>query len=315
MDRMGKRILFGAILIAALAAVLFGDWRLEQYAQEASREKYGQDFFMHLSDPLRGLPVAIVMAIVSAAAFLELKRLAAKSGARLLPVMGLLTTIYLATCTYWRPALSRAIRPVFMLNPLDMVPLCLGLVFAEQMIRRRTQDAFRDLAATILAVVYIGACGATILWVRFGFGVPALVLFLVAAKFTDIGAYFVGSAIGRHRLIPWLSPGKSWEGLAGGLFVGAGVCMALVRLTGWFTGEGAFAAGPSLSIWQAGIFGAVVGLAGQFGDLCESLLKRSAGLKDSGAVVPEFGGVLDIIDSVLLSAPVAVILLAVMAGR
>jgi phosphatidate cytidylyltransferase len=270
---------------------------------------------MRLYDPLRGLPVTIVMAIVSAAAFLELKRLAAKTGARLLPVTGLVATVLLATCTYWLPVLSRTVHPLFGVGPFEMVPLFLGLVFAVQMIRRRTQEALGDLAATTFAVAYIGACGATILWVRFAFGVPALVLFLVAAKFTDIGAYFVGSAIGRHKLIPWLSPGKSWEGLVGGLFVGALACVALVRLTGWYTGEGAFAAGPSLSLWQAGVFGAVVGLAGQFGDLCESLLKRSAGLKDSGAVVPEFGGVLDIIDSVLLSAPVAVILLAVMAGR
>ena len=64
-----------------------------------------------------------------------------------------------------------------------------------------------------------------------------------------------------------------------------------------------------MSVWDASVFGAVVGLAGQFGDLCESLLKRDAGAKDSGAVVPGFGGILDILDSVLGAAPVAYLLL------
>jgi len=311
---MQKRIVFGAILIATLAAVLWGDWRLEQYANEASRRQYGQDWFSHLSHPLKGLPSAILMAIVSGAAFLELRRLAAHSGAQMLPVTGLLATVLLATVTYWRPPLSHSIRFVFLLSPIDIFSLFLGMLFAEQILRRRTQDAFRDMAATVLAVAYLGACGTTILWVRMGWGVPALVLFLVACKFTDIGAYFAGSFFGRHKLIPWLSPGKTWEGLFGGVLAGAATCMAIAALTGWYAGEGSFAApaGVRLAAWQGAVFGAVVGLAGQFADLCESLLKRSANLKDSGSLVPEFGGILDMIDSLLLSAPVAALLLAVM---
>ncbi|MCP4379805.1 MAG: phosphatidate cytidylyltransferase, partial [bacterium] len=117
----------------------------------------------------------------------------------------------------------------------------------------------------------------------------------------DIGAYFTGSAIGKHKLIPWLSPGKSWEGLIGGLVTAAGVSILITHL-----------AGLEIAIWQSAIFGVVIGLAGQFGDLCESLLKRSAKLKDSSKMVPEFGGILDIIDSPLLAAPVAYALFAIM---
>jgi phosphatidate cytidylyltransferase len=130
-----------------------------------------------------------------------------------------------------------------------------------------------------------------------------LVIFLAAAKFTDIGAYFTGSFIGKHKMIPWLSPGKSWEGLVGGLATAAGISVLLA----WLLLEGDQ---PPLRMWA--IFGPVVGLAGQFGDLCESLLKRAAGAKDSGALVPEFGGVLDMLDSVLLSAPVATVVLVAM---
>ena len=127
-------------------------------------------------------------------------------------------------------------------------------------------------------------------------------LFLAAVKCTDIGAYFVGSAVGRHKLIVWLSPGKSWEGLIGGLAFAAGVSILV-----------AWAWKIDAAVWEAAVFGVAVALAGQFGDLCESLLKRSARVKDSGAALPEFGGVLDLLDSPLLAAPVGYVLLAAMA--
>ena len=127
-------------------------------------------------------------------------------------------------------------------------------------------------------------------------------MFLAAVKFADVGAYFTGSAIGRHKLIRWLSPHKSWQGLIGGLAAAAGVSLLIVaalKIDG-------------IHLWQAAVFGVVVGLAGLFGDLCESLLKRSANMKDSGSAVPGFGGVLDILDSPLLAAPIAYLLLAMM---
>ncbi|RPI58417.1 MAG: CDP-archaeol synthase [Planctomycetaceae bacterium] len=128
-------------------------------------------------------------------------------------------------------------------------------------------------------------------------------MFLVAVKCTDIGAYFTGSAIGRHKLIPWLSPGKTWEGLLGGMAAAAGVSVLAV----W--AMDIHIAGSALPFWRAVVFGVVVGLIGQFGDLSESLMKRSVNVKDSGAVVPEFGGVLDILDSPLLAAPAGYLML------
>jgi phosphatidate cytidylyltransferase len=171
-------------------------------------------------------------------------------------------------------------------------------VFLEQMIRHRLDAALARVGATLLAVAYLGVGAAVMLAIRVDKGVPALILFLAAVKCTDIGAYFTGSAIGRHKLIAWLSPGKSWEGLFGGLAAAAGVSMLVVWLLGMRM---------SLA-WAAG-FGVIVGAVGQFADLCESLLKRSAKIKDSGALVPEFGGVLDVLDSPLLAAPAAYVLL------
>jgi len=115
-------------------------------------------------------------------------------------------------------------------------------------------------------------------------------------KFTDIGAFFGGRALGKHKLIPWLSPGKTWEGLGFGVLTAAIVGMICAP---WIS---------QLLWWQGLIFGAVIGLVGQAGDLLESLMKRDAQVKDSGQLIPGFGGILDVIDSPLLAAPFAYLL-------
>jgi phosphatidate cytidylyltransferase len=116
-------------------------------------------------------------------------------------------------------------------------------------------------------------------------------------KSTDIGAYFGGRALGRHKLIPWLSPGKTWEGLVCGVLT-AGLVGAL--LARWIHL-------PTFPLpwWKGFVFGMVIGGIGQLGDLLESLMKRDAEVKDSGKLIPGFGGVLDVIDSPLLAAPFA----------
>jgi phosphatidate cytidylyltransferase len=174
--------------------------------------------------------------------------------------------------------------------------LIVAAAFLEQMARYRAGDALRRLAGTALAIGYLGVGGAMIVALR-DYGVGAMVLFLAAVKSADSGAYFVGSAIGKHKLIPWLSPGKSWEGLAGGI----GGSIGVTFLAAW-------GAGIPLAWWQAVVFGAAMAVIGQFGDLCESLMKRAANVKDSGALMPGFGGLLDLLDSPLIAAAPAYIM-------
>ncbi len=124
---------------------------------------------------------------------------------------------------------------------------------------------------------------------------PALVLFLfVLIWLADSGAYFAGRAFGRHKLSPAVSPGKTWEGAAGGL---AGALLAaLVLVLGGFAGALPLAAFVALSL--------LVALVSIGGDLWESRLKREAGVKDSGSLLPGHGGMLDRIDSLIAAAPV-----------
>lgn len=125
-----------------------------------------------------------------------------------------------------------------------------------------------------------------------------LVIWLVAVtKFTDMGAYITGSLIGKHKMIPHISPAKTWEGFAGALFFAQ------------LAGCGLYALLPeSLSIlggwaWVVGL-GVILALLAVVGDLAESVLKRSIGVKDSGNTLPGIGGALDLIDSLCFTAPV-----------
>lgn len=113
----------------------------------------------------------------------------------------------------------------------------------------------------------------------------------------DIGAYFVGRRFGRHKLAPLISPGKTWEGVLGGI-VTALLGMGLVIMVGWSRVDAPF---PSMGWWL--VAGLLVVGASVLGDLFESLLKRDAGVKDSGAILPGHGGVLDRVDALLPAAP------------
>lgn len=295
------RILFGGIMIAILSGLLYLDWWLEDWT--LASYKIGQISLL-AGILLLGLPTAFLLLLVVLFGFLELSRLSDAAGLPLLNLTGLGATCLMATYMYWGDILDHVTN--LGLYYLTYLPLVLGFsllgLFIEQMIRFRTEDAMKRIGVTLLAVIYLGFCGSLIYDIR-AWGVDALVLFLAAVKCTDIGAYFTGVAIGKHKMIPWLSPGKTWEGLIGGLATAAGVSVFVA----W-----AFGGILDLEIWELIVFGVVMGIAGQFADLCESLLKRSADVKDAGSKVPEFGGVLDIIDSPLLAAPVALIMLAIL---
>ena len=280
------RIVFGAIMIAALACVL----AVEYYEPWPA-----------MMD-IRGLLLAAVIVVLCVMALRELKRITSAAGAGLLGVSATIGTLLVATQPIWHKCIP--LNFVLMMTVGDvwcMIGLIVAGVFLEQMIRHRLDAAVARVGATLLAVAYLGVGTAIVLAIRVDKGVPALILFLAAVKCSDIGAYFTGSAIGRHKLIAWLSPGKSWEGLFGGLAAAAGVSILVVWLFGM-----------RMSLAWAAIFGCVVGAIGQFADLCESLLKRSASIKDSGALVPEFGGVLDVLDSPLLAAPSAYVMLSLL---
>jgi phosphatidate cytidylyltransferase len=119
--------------------------------------------------------------------------------------------------------------------------------------------------------------------------------FILVTKFSDLGAYSVGSMIGRHKMIPRISPGKTWEGFFGAIVVSTGASVAFAH----FAGDRL----PGMNWVHAVILGILLSVAAVVGDLIESLFKREAGVKDSGKLFPGIGGILDLLDSLLFNAP------------
>ena len=129
-----------------------------------------------------------------------------------------------------------------------------------------------------------------------GWGIAALVSFIAVTKSCDSGAYLTGKLIGGHKLIPRLSPGKTWEGAIGGVAASIGVAYAC---RWWLFPWLATAPLDDVPAWGPLLLGITCALAGMFGDLAESLFKRDAGVKDSGRIIPGMGGVWDVTDSLI----------------
>jgi phosphatidate cytidylyltransferase len=159
---------------------------------------------------------------------------------------------------------------------------------------------------TLLAGVYGGVLLGFWMLVRLEHSPWMLVGAVLVTKSCDIGAYFTGRSIGRHKMIPWLSPKKTWEGLAGGVLTATLLGAGLAHYAS------THASGVDRIPWWIGaIGGALVAVIGQAGDLAESSFKRDSGLKDSGNLLPGMGGVLDVLDSPLFAGPVVYWLLRI----
>lgn len=183
--------------------------------------------------------------------------------------------------------------------------LCLALLllctFASP-----TERMLPDTASSIFCLFYTGLTLIALPALREQANGPSLVLFLLIAVWAgDTAAYYVGRAWGRHKLAPRISPNKSWEGsvasVAGSALAAAGL-VGLAELLSRRNIMVLFYADESVWYWVG--MAVLVNVAAQVGDLAESALKRSAGVKDSGSILPGHGGVLDRIDALLLAAPV-----------
>jgi phosphatidate cytidylyltransferase len=170
---------------------------------------------------------------------------------------------------------------------------------------RQASRTSMHLGLALLAAAYVGLLGSFFVYLRLlgdgSRGLLALVSVIVVVKASDTGAYAGGRIAGRRKLAPRLSPGKTWEGAASGLALAvAGGMVVFFALGPWGWPD---APRPSMAAVVG--YSVVTALAGMFGDLAESLLKRDLGRKDSSDWLPGFGGVLDVIDSLLFAVPVA----------
>ena len=285
-----NRLTFGPLMIAALLGMLYLDWWLEKTIKINGVR-------------LRGVGILVLLLLILPTAVYELAQLFAAERVqpyRSIAALGCASLVVHAFLTQFSKSkdVSTSVLAFIIVFVMLFAPL-------RRAFMRQTQDAIHHMAGTLLATLYLGGLAWFLMALRvkhagrhlFQGSTMILVMILLVVKATDIGAFFGGRALGRHKLIFWLSPGKTWEGLICGVLFSALVGAVLAR----FIGVPDF----RLTWWKGLIFGAVLGAIGQAGDLLESLMKRDAEVKDSGQLVPGFGGILDIIDSPLLAAPFA----------
>src|ERR1039457_1999225 len=210
-----------------------------------------------------------------------------------------------------RVAVRVAILALFAGNfeyPDQTAPIFCGLslgLLVYCTFRSSLEQVMADAAVSIFCLLYVGFTLIALPALREESNGPSLLVFLMCVVWAgDIAAFYVGRDWGRHKLASALSPNKTWEGalrsLAGSLLVTGGLLGVAALLETWNSAKLSYA--EDLWYWLG--LAVVVNVAAQVGDLAESALKRSAGVKDSGSLLPGHGGVLDRIDALLLAAPV-----------
>lgn len=320
---MGQRIAYGSMALLFLVSAFLVDIQVGR----AASARDGALFELLA----RGSVIPLFFGLVLLRGAFEMIQMARTRG--MAPHAGF--TLLMTVLLFWSPWLSAGgclgggvSDREGLYWPLALVMFTVIGAGLITIVRRRVSGAIADVSATVMVVLYIGFLGSFALQIRGGLGSPGdqgawlLLITLLVTKFSDIGAYFVGSAMGRHKLIPSVSPGKSIEGAIGGIAASAGLAALLANLSGMAKAWGSepfqalateatkvFAldlGGSTMSpTARALAFGAVISVVAQLGDLLESCFKRDAGLKDSGHLLPRFGGVMDIIDSPVLALPAA----------
>jgi phosphatidate cytidylyltransferase len=288
-----NRLTFGPLMLALLFGLLWLDHAAEIWTAGWIRHN------SHTSG-VGGVGLLVLLLLVLPLATVELTALFTAESVRpysLIAVAGswsLVVHAFLTQFPFFQPIAASTLAFIIV---LVMLLAALRRAWSKQ-----TQEAITHMAGTVLATMYLGGLAWFFVALRvkhsdrpegFHGSTMVLLMILLVVKFTDIGAYFGGRALGRRKLIPWLSPGKTWEGLFCGLLTAGLVGAVCAR---WIL---------DLSWLKAMLFGMLIGGVGQLGDLLESLMKRDAQVKDSSHLIPGFGGILDVIDSPLLAAPFA----------
>ena len=204
----------------------------------------------------------------------------------------------------WRSLVEPGLVPTPVLGPEATVlgwmwdifwPATVVIIFIRQFMRENTFEALGGVATTLFGLAYIAALMSYFFYIR-AIDVHQgswLVFYLIlVTKMGDVGAYAVGNVIGRHALVSRISPRKTVEGFVGAVLVSALTAVLAQPMLGR----------PLAPFWSL-VLGLFLGLVGQLGDLAESLLKRDCQVKDTGSLAPGLGGVLDVLDSLLFTAP------------
>ncbi len=286
------RLISAAVILTAIISIIFADFQLGS-ADSLNRPGLVLGFVLMIV----GCLAANEVVSFNAANNSGIKKWAVLSGTVLVIGFSLIPMFYEnypADCSVGRFGW-----------PMFGMAATIGLAFVSQMIGYKPGDQVLDnVARTVMVVAYIGLLlsfwAPLRVYMGNAWGMVAMLSLFVTVKISDSMAYAIGRIFGKHKLAPNLSPGKTIEGMFGGLLGGClGAFFVFCYLAPRITGEASPAAW-----WMIILFGVVVTLVGIVGDLSESLLKRDGGVKNSSRWLPGLGGIMDIIDSLLPAGPV-----------
>jgi phosphatidate cytidylyltransferase len=319
---MHQRFFYGFIAISAVLCVVLLDAYL---ADTVGPGRLGQ-----IAD--RGSLIPIFFAVLVLGGAMEMLRLLRAAGLRPHGIIAVVMSLVVLLSPWLCAAGLIGHRPSDVEGARWQLVWLAAMVLATvlaQLKRGVTSTAVADVGVTWLMVLCLGFLPSFAVQLRSNPDIAGadgawwVLVFLATVKGSDIGAYLVGSTLGRHKLTPEISPSKSVEGAIGGVAASAVIALLLFKLHSiachfvpahhevaiWL--ETVAHGFQRLELWQALVFGALMSITGQLGDLFESVLKRAADRKDSASLVPGFGGMLDLIDSPVVAAPVAWFVLTV----
>ena len=240
-----------------------------------------------------------VITLLGVLALLELFAMAEKRGMRPFRDLGILIGVSLIVPVFWAlgvqgdPFLAAELELAVFLLAIPVLGIAQLRAYLEE-----TKRSLAPLAATVFGLVYVVVMLNVVQKIRYFPELEGnwwLMFFIVVSKMSDTGAYCTGQLIGRTKMIPRVSPGKTWEGFAGGIAFSVFAAWLFVHFGGEHFGN--------LPLTHALILGVGLGVGSVLGDLVESLFKREVDMKDSGNFFPGIGGILDILDSLLFNAP------------
>lgn len=244
-------------------------------------------------------PIFLVMTAVAISfALSEYYHIARGKGLQPLSGIGIgATAVYVVACYFG------TVYPGMKMLPAVVLFLALALVLGYFF--RKGNDPFTNTAVTFFGIAYLTIPLSFIINIAYFFPVEAnqdgrvwLLYLLFVTKLTDVGAYFFGKLFGKNKFVPYISPKKTWEGAAGGLFTAVATSIIFRQIVTDY----ALFPPMQMTFMQSIFIGTIVSILAQFGDLAESLLKRDAGVKDSSHL-PGLGGMLDVVDSLIFTAP------------
>ena len=273
------RLIFGTLMVLFFAGLFWVDGWLDGVLAAGDT-------------PIKATLFCAVIALLAIPAQLEIAALFKNVGAKVFMPVTIVSSVLLATSWYWKQFAADGqwfqLHYVMLLSAFSLLA-----VFVYQARTLGTKGTIINCGASFFSIFYLGFLSSFVLGIRIEFGLWHMIMFIFVVKSSDIGAYTVGRLFGKHKFSPRISPGKTWEGIAG-----AAVFAAIVSLVFAMCCD-------IMNPWAAILFGVLFAYLGQLGDLAESMIKRDADQKDSASRVPGFGGVLDIIDSPLATAPLA----------